>query len=85
MGYVAVRVNHAPTAGPGRTVTAAAAASMIPVRAWHRMRTRSGTKGTRHCDWTMLEVTSDDTPGWHSDGYSVLLERRPAAQRTFAG
>jgi hypothetical protein len=24
----------------------------------------------------MLEVTSDDTPGWHSDGYSVLLARR---------
>jgi len=27
-----------------------------------RMRTGSGTKGTRHYDWAMLEVTSDDTP-----------------------
>ena len=63
MGYVlAVRANHAVTAGSGRTVTAAAAAGMIPVRAWHRMRTGSGTKGTRHYDWAMLEVTSDDTP-----------------------
>jgi len=26
------------------------------------MRTGSGTKGTRHYDWAMLEVTSDDTP-----------------------
>jgi hypothetical protein len=37
-----------------------------------RMRTGSGTKGTRHYDWAMLEVTSDDTPG----GHSVLLARR---------
>jgi SRSO17 transposase len=77
MGYVmAVRANHALTTGSGRTMTAAAVASMIPVRAWHRMRTGSGTKGTRHYDWAMLEVTSNDTPGWHSDGYSVLLARR---------
>jgi SRSO17 transposase len=77
MGYVtAVRANHALTAGPGRTMTAAAAAGMIPVRAWHRMRTGSGTKGTRHYDWAMLEVTSDDTPDGHADGHSVLLSRR---------
>jgi DDE superfamily endonuclease len=51
MGYVmAVRANHALTTGTGRTVTAAAAVGMIPVRAWHRMRTGSGTKGTRHYD-----------------------------------
>jgi hypothetical protein len=25
------------------------------------MRTGSGTKGTRHYDWAMLEVASDDT------------------------
>jgi hypothetical protein len=36
------------------------------------MRTGSGTKGTRHYDWAMLEVTSDDAPG----GHSVLLTRR---------
>jgi hypothetical protein len=73
MGYVmAVRANHTVTTGSGRTVTAAAGAGMIPARAWHRMRTGSGTKGTRHYDWAMLEVTSDDTPG----GHSVLLARR---------
>jgi SRSO17 transposase len=57
MGYVmAVRANHTLTTGSGRTVTAAAAASMIPGDAWHRMRTGSGTKGTRHYDWAMLEA-----------------------------
>ena len=55
MGYVlAVRANHTVTTGSGRTVTAAAAAGLIPARAWHRMRTGSGTKGTRHYDWAML-------------------------------
>jgi SRSO17 transposase len=77
MGYVlAVRANHVVTAGSGRTVTAAGAARMIPARAWHRMRTGSGTKGTRQYDWAMLEVASDDTPDGHGDGYSVLLARR---------
>jgi SRSO17 transposase len=77
MGYVlAVRANHTVTTGSGRTVTAAAAAGIIPARAWHRMRTGSGTKGTRHYDWAMLEVTSDDTPGGHEEGHSVLLARR---------
>ena len=47
MGYVmAVRANHVLTTGSGRAVTAAVAARMIPARAWHRMRTGSGTKGT---------------------------------------
>jgi SRSO17 transposase len=77
MGYVmAVRANHAVTTGSGRTITAAAAARMIPAPAWHRMRTGSGTKGSRHYDWAMLEVTSDDTPEGHDDGNSVLLARR---------
>jgi SRSO17 transposase len=77
MGYVmAVRANHTLTAGAGRTMTAAEAARMVPARAWHRMRTGSGTKGTRHYDWAMLEVTSDDTPDGHDDGHSVLLVRR---------
>jgi hypothetical protein len=62
MGYVlAVRANHTVTTGSGRAVTAAGAAGLIPARAWHRMRTGSGTKGTRHYDWAMLEVASDDT------------------------
>ena len=77
MGYVlAVRANHTVTTGSGRTVTAAGAAGLIPARAWHRMRTGSGTKGTRHYDWAMLEVTGDDTPGGHAGGHSVLLARR---------
>jgi SRSO17 transposase len=77
MSYVmAVRATHTLTTGPGRTVTAAAAAGLIPARAWHRMRTGSGTKGTRHYDWAMLEVTSDDTPAGAAGGHSVLLIRR---------
>ncbi len=77
MGYVlAVRANHAVTVGSGRTVTAAGAALMIPHHAWHRMRTGSGTKGTRYYDWAMLKVASDDTPGGHAGGDSVLLARR---------
>jgi SRSO17 transposase len=77
MSYVlAVRANHIVTTGSGRTVTAAEAARMIPARAWHRMRTGSGTKGTRHYDWAMLQVADDDTPGGHDAGHSVLLARR---------
>jgi SRSO17 transposase len=77
MGYVlAVRANHAITAGGGRTLTAAEAVPLIPAGAWHRMRTGSGTKGSRHYDWAMLEVTSDDTPDGHDGGHSVLLARR---------
>jgi SRSO17 transposase len=46
MGYVmAVRANHTLTAGPGRTMTAAEAVSLVPAHAWHRMRTGAGTKG----------------------------------------
>ena len=77
MGYVmAVRANHTLSTGPGRTMTAAAAARMIPAHAWQRMRTGAGTKGIRHYDWAMLEVTSDDTPEGHDAGHSVLLIRR---------
>jgi SRSO17 transposase len=77
MGYVmAVRANHGVTAGSGRAMTAAEAAGLVPARAWHRMRTGSGSKGTRHYDWAMLEVASDDTPDGHGGGHSVLLVRR---------
>jgi SRSO17 transposase len=63
MGYVlAVRANHTVTTGSGHTVTAAGAGGLIPALACHRMRTGSGSKGTRCYDWAMLEVTSDDTP-----------------------
>jgi hypothetical protein len=41
------------------------------------MRTGCGTKGSRHYDWAMLEVASDDVPGDGCDeGRSVLLVRR---------
>ena len=60
MSYVmAVRANHTFTVGAGRTLTAARAVRLVPGRAWHRMPTGSGTKGTRHYDWAMLEVTSE--------------------------
>jgi hypothetical protein len=48
----------------------------IPARAWHRMRSGFETKGTRHYDWAMPKVTSDDTPDWNASGNSVLLARR---------
>jgi SRSO17 transposase len=81
MGYVlAVRANHTLTLGSGRTLTAAGAVKLIPHGAWHRMRTGHGTKGSRHYDWTMLEVTSDDAPsdqhGQRDAGRSALLVRR---------
>jgi hypothetical protein len=64
MGYViAVRANRAVMVGSGRTMTAVAAtAGPVPGHAWHRMRAGAGTKGSRHYDWAMLEVISDDTP-----------------------
>jgi SRSO17 transposase len=81
MGYaLAVRANHTLTLGSGRTLTAAGALRLIPRGAWQRMRTGHGTKGSRHYDWAMLEVTSDDAPGdhhgKHDAGRSVLLVRR---------
>ena len=63
MGYVlAVRANHTLTVRSGRAMTAARAARLIPRGAWHRVRTGHGSKGLRHYDWAMLEVTSDDAP-----------------------
>jgi SRSO17 transposase len=81
MGYVlAVRANHVLTVSSGRTLTAAEAVRVIPRGAWQRMRTGHGTKGSRHYDWAMLEVTSDDAPdghhGRHEAGRSALLVRR---------
>jgi len=77
MGYVlAVRANHTLTVRSGRAMTAARAARLIPRGAWHRVRTGHGSKGLRHYDWAMLEVTSDDAPSGHAGGYSVLLVRR---------
>src|SRR5690349_1450113 len=78
MGYVlAVRANHILTLSSGRVLTAAGAVRLIPRGAWQRMRTGHGTKGSRHYDWAMLEVTGDDAPGdGRDDGRSMLLVRR---------
>jgi len=81
MGYVlAVRANHAFVLGSGRTLTAAGAVRLIPRGAWQRMRTGHGSKGSRHYDWAMLEVTGDDAPGGQHGqrdaGRSALLVRR---------
>ena len=86
MGYVlAIRSNTAITPGSGKPVTAAGAAGLIPARGWQRMRTGSGTKGARHYDWAMLEITADDTPDGQDDaGHSVLLIRRHRYTRTLS-
>jgi SRSO17 transposase len=78
MGYVlAVRADHVLTAGSGCAMTATQAAGLIPRDAWHRVRTGRGSKGLRHYDWAMLEVTGDDASGdGRDDGHSVLLARR---------
>jgi SRSO17 transposase len=79
MGYVlAVRASHILAVGSGRAMTAAQAARLIPREAWHRIRTGHGSKGVRHYDWAMLEVTGDDAPGdgRDDDGHSALLVRR---------
>jgi SRSO17 transposase len=74
---LAVRANHGLTLGSGQVLTAAGAVRLIPHGAWQRMRTGCGTKGSRHYDWAMLEVASDDMPGDGCDeGRSVLLVRR---------
>ena len=72
------------TLGSGKAVTAAAAAAMIPARAWQRMPTGSGTKGVRDYDWAMIEVTSDDTPDDQDEGHSALLVRRHRCTRTLS-
>jgi SRSO17 transposase len=83
MGYVlAVRANTTVTACAGTTITAAGAVKLVPDRAWQRLRTGSGTKGVRHYDWAMLQITADDTPEGQDDGHSVLLIRRHRYTRT---
>ena len=85
MGYaLAVRANAPLSPSPGRTVTAAGAVRLIPDGAWQRLRTGSGTKGVRHYDWAMLQVTADDTPDDHDDGHSALLIRRHRYTRTLS-
>ena len=85
MGYVlAVRANTTLTLGPGRAVKAAGAVKLIPDGAWQRLRTGSGTKGARHYDWAMLEITADDTPDDQDNGHSPLLIRRHRYTRTLS-
>ncbi|MCY0924578.1 IS701 family transposase, partial [Streptomyces sp. H27-G5] len=77
LGYaVAVRSNHT-VHTPSGAMTCKEALRLIPVRAWQRMRTGTGSKGARDYDWAMLTVTADDTPNGQADtGASVLLARR---------
>jgi SRSO17 transposase len=83
MGYVlAIRANARLAPGPGLTMTAAGAVKLIPDRGWQRLRTGSGTKGVRHYDWAMLQITADDTPDDQDNGHSVLLIRRHRHTRT---
>ncbi len=64
MGYVlAVRASHSVTVGSGRAVAAAEAAGLIPARAWQRMRTGSGTKGTRPL--RLGDARGDQRQSWH--------------------
>lgn len=85
MGYVlAVRANTTFTLGPGRAVKAAGAVKLIPDGAWQRLRTGPGTKGARHYDWAMLEITADDTPDDQDNGHSLLLIRRHRYTRTLS-
>ncbi len=83
MAYVlAVRANTTIALGSGLTTTAAGAVKLIPDRGWQRLRTGSGTKGVRHYDWAMLQITADDTPDDQDNGHSVLLIRRHRYTRT---
>ncbi|MET7685619.1 transposase [Streptomyces sp. NPDC005423] len=83
LGYaIAVRSNQAVTI-PSGAMTCKDALKLIPARAWQRMRTGTGFKGTRDYDWAMLEVTADDTPDGQDDiGTSVLMARRHRYTRT---
>lgn len=78
LGYdyaVAVPASHRVTTPAGRFDTARVLAK-LPRRAWQRLRTGHGTKGDRHYDWAMIEVSADDTPPGHEAGHSFLLVRR---------
>ncbi|MFD9285834.1 hypothetical protein ACFWD7_53280 [Streptomyces mirabilis] len=72
---VAVPASHRVTTPAGRFDTAGVLAK-LPRRAWQRIRTGHGTKGERHYDWVMIEVTADDIPPRHETGHSFLLVRR---------
>ncbi|MEV4105992.1 IS701 family transposase [Nonomuraea sp. NPDC049649] len=77
LGYVlAVRSSTTIITHAGRTLAAKDAATLIPAGAWMRLRTGSGTKGTRHYDWAMLAIRPDDTPDEHDPGHAALLIRR---------
>ena len=78
LGYdytVAVPSGHYVTTRAGR-FTAAALAARLPRRAWQRLKTGQGSKGDRHYDWAMIEVTADDAPPGDTAGHAFLLVRR---------
>jgi hypothetical protein len=64
MSYVlAVRANTTITPCPGTTVAVARAAEPIPGRGWQRLRTGSGSKGTRHYHWAGRQARLGDPLG----------------------
>lgn len=78
LGYaVAVRTSHHLTLPSGAKLSAAKAKALVPKGAWQRMRTGTGSKGTRDYDWAMVDVRSDDTPADQAEGGGVgtVLDR----------
>jgi hypothetical protein len=74
-GSPLLRKPHYVATGAGR-FTAAALAARLPRLAWQRLKTGQGSKGDRHYDWAMIEVTADDTPPGDTAGHTLLLVRR---------
>jgi len=73
IGYVlAVASTHRVTTSAGMQ-TAAALASALPGRAWHRRSCGAGAKGHRTYLWAWIELTTADAPGCHW----LLIRRNP--------
>ncbi|WP_329082447.1 IS701 family transposase [Streptosporangium sp. NBC_01469] len=72
---IAVKTDHR-VRTPADTSTVTDLVKRLPTRSWQRLRTGSGTKGDRHCDWAMIDVLADDIPDDHQAGQSTLLVRR---------
>lgn len=85
---VAVRADHRVTLPCGKATTVTDALTLLPDTAWQRLRTGTGSKGTRDYDWAMLAVRHDDISDGdqaaHPAGESVLLVRRHRYTRTLS-
>lgn len=58
--------------GRKRMTVAEAEALLLDAQDWHRLSTRSGTKGPRLFDWAIMPILH----GWEDDGRHCLLIRR---------